>query len=444
MAGYTKINGVWKLNSNYFVKENGSWASKTEAQILAYCDNKVFSYGGHIQPAVSLEVVGPDSVSAETCSFNALNGTVDVTLSAVWSITSGGTYATINSATGEVTILSNARNSNITVQASYSGSVATKTATVTYKAGSESHTETEVVVDDDGNTNTTTTTTTENSDGSSTTTSNTVITNSDGDTIGTAESNINTNSDGSFTGTTTNYDAEGNPTTGSNVTGDTSGNVNTQQLEYDESGQSIVSGYVIDTSNNPNGGEVISGGLDTGFIAFDGRPFTIHVKCNINTAEQSTNTNTLLSALEHGSSNNRYSGFSVDLYNRREIISFGGTNSQIKNAYFGSRITGTVGTVTTAQTLNYLHSGQQELIMDITYTPASYSPEWKYTIYVQTLYTSNTGGSKKNKTNSTLKSNSGYLPTSLANATITIGSYGVEHSHDAVNVEVLEFSVTKL
>lgn len=52
-----------------------------------------------------------------------------------WSITSGGTYATINATTGVVTILSTANASNITIQAvsNYDNSiVATATTTVTY------------------------------------------------------------------------------------------------------------------------------------------------------------------------------------------------------------------------------------------------------------------------------------------------------------------------
>jgi hypothetical protein len=65
-------------------------------------------------------------------------------------------------------------------------------------------------------------------------------------------------------------------------------------------------------------------------------------------------------------------------------------------------------------------------------------------IKVTPLYTSATGTSKKTDANSTLSSNSGYLPVSLSNATVVVGSFGVEHTHDMTNLEVLEFEVRKI
>ena len=50
-------------------------------------------------------------------------------------------------------------------------------------------------------------------------------------------------------------------------------NVNTQVVEIDESGNEVVTSYVIDTTNNTTtNGEDLSGGegLDTGFVPFDG------------------------------------------------------------------------------------------------------------------------------------------------------------------------------
>jgi hypothetical protein len=189
---------------------------------------------------------------------------------------------------------------------------------------------------------------------------------------------------------------------------------------------------------------MISGGLDTGLIAFDGRPFTIHLKVKMNPADSYGKVFVAAVELKEGTSN-KYLGFSQNLYKSTDIVAYASnTGSNITNTSFGSRVTGYIGTSTTSQqTLQYLHSGSQEITMDITYTPASMSPEYKYIVYVKQLYTTTSGGSAKSVANSTLKSNSGYIPDRLDNATVYVGSYGVEHSHDMTNFEVMEFTVRK-
>lgn len=134
------------------------------------------------------------------------------------------------------------------------------------------------------------------------------------------------------------------------------------------------------------------------------------------------------------------------MYKSTDVVGYASsTGSSITNQSFGSRITGyNTGSSSSIQTLNYLKSGLQEVTIDITYTPASYSPDYKYIVYVKQLYTSTTGSSTKSANNSTMNSNSGYIPTSLENATVHVGSYGVEHSHDMTGFEVLEFNVKKL
>lgn len=190
----------------------------------------------------------------------------------VWSVVSGGTYGSINSSTGELTINNTANNSQITIQCIYGGVTATFTLTATYQSGKSIDTETETTTDPDtGETTTTTTTVITNGDGSSTSTSSSTTTDENGNITGTSTSNKTTNTDGSSSSTTTNYDVDGNPTTGSNNTVDTSGNSNTQEITYDGSGNPEVTGYTIDTTNNPSGnGEEITTGLDTGVIVFDG------------------------------------------------------------------------------------------------------------------------------------------------------------------------------
>jgi hypothetical protein len=396
-------------------------------------------------------------------SGNAIARYNSTVVSPTWSITSGNAYATV-SQNGSITITGSG---TITLQAVYSGYTTTKTIVLQYVANQSTTTEvgedgsvtttttttttdpdtgatitntTSETTNDDGTTSSTVQETTTNTDGSSTSTSTT--TNSDGTT---SENTTNTNSDGSGTSTTTNYNENGDPTSGSTANTDTSGNVNTQDVEYDENGNSTVTGYTINTSDNQNGGENISGGLDTGFIAFDGRPFTIHMVCNVNPTEQpASGASMFLAALEHNG--NRYAGFCVDLYKRNQVVSMASTSGSINNNGFGSRVTGSINGSSGQQLLQYVktNGGVQTLTIDITYTPASYSPQYKYVITVTPLYTSATGTSKKTAANSTLSSNSGYLPESLSNATVVVGSFGVEHTHDMTNLEVLEFEVRKI
>ena len=270
-----------------------------------------------------LSIESADVMTGTTGNCVAVyNGEV---VSGTWSITSGNEYATINSSTGEITILSCGFT---TVQCVYSGSTATKTINMVYQA----NTTTETTVDEDGNTTTTTTTTTtdpdtgstttststtttnedgsttsttvnttENTDGSSTTqttqtntdgtssetsstvsapdpdtgsvTTNTNTTNYDnqGNTTGSSTNTTTENTDGSSTSSTTNYDAEGDPTTGTNQIIDSSGNNSTQDIEYDDQGDPSVTGYSIDTSGNPEGSMDITGdGVNTEFVPFDG------------------------------------------------------------------------------------------------------------------------------------------------------------------------------
>ena len=217
----------------------------------------------------TLAIVGAPVISAETCNYDAIaDNSEDVTSSATWSITSGSQYATINPNNGHVTILNGASESTVTIQAVYAGLTATTNVTLTYVSGAESETTTESTVDVGGNTTTVTATVTEYEDGSSVEVVETVITDAEGNLVGTSETNTNTNADGSYNGTTTNYDGEGNPTDGSNVTSDTEGNVSTQTVEYDDSGNTVVTGYEIDTSES-TGKTFNHDGVNTDYYAFD-------------------------------------------------------------------------------------------------------------------------------------------------------------------------------
>lgn len=233
----------------------------------------------------TLEIMGVTNISAKTCQYVAIyNEALDVTSSATWSIISGSSYATIGANNGQVTVSSNANESLVIIQAEYMGVIVTKRVFLTYVNGASSETETEIVIDENGNTNTTITTITTNEDGSSTESTTTIITDESGNTIGSAESETKVNADGSYSGSTTNYDAEGNPTDGTNVAGDVEGNVSTQSVEYDDSGNTIVTGYDIDTSGSQDGAKSFSGdGVNTEYYAFDvTRGFVVNINFTIN------------------------------------------------------------------------------------------------------------------------------------------------------------------
>lgn len=440
MSTFIKVNGTWVEAVNFWQKVNGTYVQITEEDALMYLQTHVFM---HDSDTAILSIIMPSVIEAETCQCKAYSNGARVTSGVTWSIISGSDYATIDSSTGLLTVSSQADNNTVIVGISYDGATVQKSTTVTYRSGGT--TETEIIENEDGSYSEINTTVVDNGDGSSTSSSSTTNYDENGNVTGSSTNETINNSDGSSTSTTTNYDENGDPTSGSTANTDTSGNVNTQDVEYDENGNSTVTGYTINTSDNQNGGEDISGGLDTGFIAFDGRPFTIHMVCNVDPTEQPASGATMfLAALEHNG--NKYAGFCVDLYRRNQVVSMASTSGSINNNGFGSRVTGSINGSSGQQLLQYVktNGGVQTLTIDITYTPASYNPDYKYVIKVTPLYTSATGTSKKTDANSTLSSNSGYLPTSLSNATVVVGSFGVEHTHDMTNLEVLEFEVRKL
>ena len=173
------------------------------------------------------------------------------------------------------------------------GNTSTST-TVEQQDGSS--TNTTITQDSSGNT---TTSTTNNSapDSNGSVTSNSETTNYDsgGNVTGSNTSEITNNLDGSYTSTSTNYDANGDPTDTTNQDRDSSGNVDTQDIEYDSSGEPIVTGYTIDTSGNPDGTKDFEGdGVNTQFDAFDltsGFEARIHFKVDMSNKPPGQNEN---------------------------------------------------------------------------------------------------------------------------------------------------------
>lgn len=441
MGFWIKIGGNWKEVETCFKKDSNTWATIDASTFTQYLNTNLSFFAGKIVGQHTLSIMGQDTISGESCSFAAIyDGTNDVTSAATWTIVSGGNYAT-STGNGQLTILPAANNSEVVLEASYGGVSDSKTITLTYKSGSSSHTDIHIETDESGNTTTTTTTTNENEDGSSTTSVVEVVTDESGNTLSSTESETNTNSDGSYNSSSTTYDGEGNPTSGKSQSGDTNGNVNTQTIEYNEEGEPYINGYIIDTSGNPGGGETLpSQGINTGIIALDGRSFTVHLKAKFNISQNSNKV--IISALEP-TTGTYYAGFSVNTYGTDGVVGYASTNGRIYTAAFGSRITGICDGKNT-QMLQYTHTGLTEYTIDLTYTPQTGTEQKTLVIYATPLYTSKTGGSKKSVAASTLTSNSGYIPDALANATISIGTYDVEHSHDMSNIEIIEFEVHKL
>ena len=169
--------------------------------------------------------------------------------------TQSSTTVTTDPVTGETT-----QSTTTSTDGGYGNGGSTTTSTVTY--------------DENGNA-TGSSSQTQNSDGTS---SSSTQTYNENGTIAYDHDEFH-NTDGSSESHTTNFDENGNPTDGENEWIDTSGNENTQTLEYNENGDPYITGYEIDTTNNPNGGENLTQPIDTGVLAFDGRDFDIHLKC---------------------------------------------------------------------------------------------------------------------------------------------------------------------
>ena len=410
-----------RIYPNWTISSGGTYATVNEngkVTILSAADNSLITVQANYKNLVEtadilvsygnqFTIEGPETMIGTSGNVVALyNNTV---VNPTWSITSGSSYATINSA-GEITILNDGE---ITVSATYENYNVTKTITVEYDSSHSSHTtvdpntgaitnsETETTTDPetgaitettsstttnaDGSTSettsetttntdgsSTTTSTTTNSDGSSSTSSSTTVENEDGsssssssttnydengnptsssqstttvsaadsdgaittettssttnadgtssessstlienedgssssssqtinydengDTTGSTTNTTDVNVDGSSQSQTTNYNAEGDPTDQQNVGVDTTGNVSTQDVEFDSNGDPTVVGYEIDTSaSQGTGKEFEYNGVNTDYYAFDiTYGFELNINFTINYSQQPTGQN---------------------------------------------------------------------------------------------------------------------------------------------------------
>jgi hypothetical protein len=247
---YIKKNSSFSEVSGYYRKEGGSWVTITQSDLLSYMQQSACIYNGEIT-FLKFEIAAPSTLTAESCQCLALLDHSVLTSGVQWSIISGSTYASIDS-TGLLTINSGADASSIVIGAAYNNYSTEHNIIATYRFGSTSETTSETTVDPStGETTTTVTTVTENSDGTTTTSQ-----------------------------TATTFDEEGNETGHVQTDTDAQGNVDTQTVVKDEDGNDVVTGYTIDTTENPDGGRDITGdGVNTGFYPFDGgEGFELHIR----------------------------------------------------------------------------------------------------------------------------------------------------------------------
>lgn len=302
---HCKIGSSWREITAAYKKENGQWVVLSDGEMEAYFNGNVAFYDHHESSLVvhTLMVGGTSNAVGENCTYTAIyDGSV--VSGVAWSIASGSIFCTI-SQNGELTILPGASEADVIVQVTYNGLSATKSITATYETGTTSETETETSVEtnDSGQTITTTTTTTtttdesgnttvtetvtqivenedgslssieqettEGSDGTVTSNTTTVNYNENGEITGSQAQETIENPDGSNASSVTNYNEEGLPTDTTNQSGDTAGNIDTQQVEYDESGTPVVTSYEIDTTaSNGEGKEIEGNGVNTEFVPF--------------------------------------------------------------------------------------------------------------------------------------------------------------------------------
>ena len=418
----------------------------------------------------------PDTITGESGSAVALyNNNACVP---VWSITSGGSNATIN-AQGEITII---QSGDITIQAVYSGYTATKTVTLEYQAGTTQETivnpdgsitettttettdpqtgattteTTSTTTNEDGSTSYTTEETTTNQDGSSSTsstttnsdgtssetssttsapdpntgsvTSNTNTTNYDenGDTTGSQTNTTIENTDGSSTSSTTNYNAEGDPTDTTNEDIDSDGNNSTQNIEYDENGDPTVTGYDIDTSGSSSGEkEFNQNGVNTEFYGFDMTDgFKVHIHFTIDLAHQPA-----------GQNENHHNILTMKRATPQPWYGFQlRQTGTTKSIILGTQFSTGSNTNTTIKPPRYVATNVAEYDIEITYNP---------------LLSTNTFVAKELIGNTTILTSNKVFPDipELQYLSVCIGHAQDENGNPYrySDINVSEFSITKL
>ena len=162
--------------------------------------------------------------------------------------------------------------------------------------------------------------------------------------------------------------------------------------------------------------------VDTGVLAFDASPITIHIVYEMNTGDNTGKY--VFSSLVSGSGNKKYSGFVFYCYSASLFYLNAGKNANMNNTGFGSRVTNGFRTST----------GTKTYTLDFTFDPTT-----------ATNPTANISLTPVTSGSDNYSVQSQYFPQSLDGATITIGGNGVsgDTSKDVASMKVLELRVSR-
>lgn len=289
----------------------------------------------------------------------------------------------------------------------------------------------------DGTSSTSTSTVVEHTDGSSTSNSSTTNYDENGNPTGSTTNTTQNNADGSSSSSTTNFDENGDPTDQQNQETDTTGNVNTQDVEY-ENGSPVVTGYTIDTTASEGEGKSIEGnGINTEFVPFKfaSEGFILHIVFETRSIDQprpplvtdieDTSTSwhyTILGAKATALINGVWPGFEI----RWTIPKSGdGSNGALN---FGRTLSGERSSTRT--TITNGHNGQNVYDITVTYNPSQATH--KFVVY-------------NNYTHAALQDVNKTLQNDV-DLDLTIG-YSFDHNGDQMrhaNVIIHDFSVSRL
>lgn len=288
----------------------------------------------------------------------------------------------------------------------------------------------------DGTSSESTSTLEEYEDGSSSSQSEIINYDENGDVTGSTTNETDVNADGSSSSSTTNFDENGDPTDQQNVATDVTGNIDTQDVEFDD-GEPIVIGYNIDTTASEGEGKEIEGnGINTEFVPFKfaSQGFVMHFVFETTAAAQprppivadteDTSTNylyTILGAKTTAKVGDVWPGFEI-----RWVIakSGNGTSGQLQ---FCRTLSGESSTARTEITTG--HNGSNVYDITVTYDP---SKSTKFIAY-------------NNYTQANIQTSTRSLQSDLE-LDMTIG-YSTDHLGDQIrhsNVIVHEFNVQRL
>lgn len=279
-------------------------------------------------------------------------------------------------------------------------------------------------------------------DGSSSSNSETLNYDENGDLTGSTTNNTDVNADGSSSSSTTNYNASGDPTDQQNVDTDVTGNIDTQDIEFDENGDPTVTGYNIDTTASEGDGKEIEGnGVNTEFVPFNfaSQGFVMHIVFKSLAQDQprppltpdteDTGTNylyTVLGAKTTAKVGNIWPGFEMRWNIPKSNPNYSDTSKcQLQ---FCRTLSGETSTTRTPFTTGC----DENNVYDITVT---YNPSLSTNKFIV----------RNNVTNANIQAVNKTLQSDL-DLEMTIG-YSTDHNGDQIrhsNVTIYEFSVTKL